>query len=390
MVIGIRRALERGQGRSAVPVGNALAGAAVAVAALCGTAVFGASLHNLTASPSLYGQPFQMWFNSLGAGPDGALQVLSRLKADPDIADLTLGTSGAVTIDGRPTDAIAGQAVRGGMLVSAVSGRVPTASGEVALGEKTLTALRAHVGSVVKVAVPLLTGGERTSPFRVVGVASFPPDFGVVGLNRGAVFTVDGLVRAHCGPGPARSGCEASVSRSLNYVVLASVRPGATAAAVARYQRLYPGSITLPVTPANLVSFGEAVDFPLILGVIVVLFGTASLVHVLVVSVARRRREQALLKTLGFVRGQIVGAVCWQASTVALVGAAFGVPLGVAGGRWVWRAFGTNIGVVPVEIVHASTMALIAAGVLVAANLLAVGPALVSSGAAPAPALRSE
>ena len=390
VVIGVRRALERGHGRNAVPVGNALAGVTVAVAALSGTAVFGASLSNLTATPSLYGQPFQMWFNNTGQGPAGAVNLVSRLQADPAITAITLGTSAAVTIDGRGTPAIAGQPLRGPMLVSSVSGRVPTGPDEVALGQKTLTELGAHVGSVVKVRVAVASGGQRTSPFRVVGVASFPPDFGVVGLNTGAVFTVDGLLDAGCAPGPARAGCEAAARSSFNFVVLTSIRPAVAVGTLARYQRLYPDTITLPVTPANLVSFGTAVDFPLILGVIVVLFGTASLVHVLVVSVARRRREQAVLKTLGFVRGQIVGSVCLQATTVALIGAVFGVPLGVAGGRWIWRAFATNIGVVPVDIVHASTMALIAAGVLAAANALAVGPALVSSGVPPAPALRSE
>lgn len=390
VVIGVRRALERGRGRNAVPVGNALAGVTVAVAALCGTAVFGASLSNLTATPSLYGQPFQMWFNNTGQGPAGAVGVVSRLRADPDITAITLGTSAAVTVDGQSTPAIAGQPLRGAMLVSAVRGRIPTGPDEVALGQKTLTELGADVGSEVKVSVAVASGGQRTSPFRVVGVASFPPDFGVVGLNTGAVFTIDGLLEAGCASGAGRAACEDAARSSSSFVVLTAIRPGAAASTLARYQRLYPDRVTLPVTPANLVSFGTAVDFPLILGVIVVLFGTATLVHVLVVSVARRRREQAVLKTLGFVRGQIVGAVCWQATTVALVGAVFGVPLGVAGGRWVWRAFGTNIGVVPVDVVHASTMALIAIGVLVAAVVLAVGPALVSSGAPPAPALRSE
>jgi hypothetical protein len=331
-----------------------------------------------------------MWFNNLGGAPDAYVPVLSRLRADPDFRDLTLGTSGSVTINGRPTPAIAGQAVRGTLLVSTVSGRTPAGPGEVALGVKTQRDVGAHVGSVVRVTAPLPSGGERTSPYRVVGVASFPPDFGVVGLDRGAVFTVDGFVAAHCLPGEAQRSCEAGVRRSLNYVVLASVPPGATGRVAARYEALYPNGLQLPVTPANLVSFGEAVDFPLILGVIVVLFGTASLVHVLLVSVARRRREHALLRTLGFVRAQIVGAVCWQATTVALVGAFIGVPLGVAGGRWVWRAFGTNIGVVPVDVVHVPTILLIAVGVLVGANLLAVGPALLSSGATPAPSLRVE
>ncbi len=58
-VIGVRYALERGRGQQPVPVGTALLGSVLAVAALCGTAVFGASLAQLISSPALYGIPFQ-------------------------------------------------------------------------------------------------------------------------------------------------------------------------------------------------------------------------------------------------------------------------------------------------------------------------------------------
>ncbi len=67
-VLGIRQALERGRGARAVPAGTALAGTILAVAALCATAVLGASLSHLTASPELYGDPFQAFFSWSGPG----------------------------------------------------------------------------------------------------------------------------------------------------------------------------------------------------------------------------------------------------------------------------------------------------------------------------------
>ncbi len=100
-------------------------------------------------------------------------------------------------------------------------------------------------------------------------------------------------------------------------------------------------------TPISLVNFGEAVNFPLILGFVLALFGVATLLHLLVVSVARRRHEIGLLKALGFVKAQVGATVCWQASTVALVGIVVGIPLGIAAGQAVWRAFATNLGAVP-------------------------------------------
>ena len=62
----------------------------------------------------------------------------------------------------------------------------------------------------------------------------------------------------------------------------------------------YPTDVEFPTPPTNVVNFGDAVDFPLLFGALLVVFATATLLHVLVVSVARRRREVGLLKALGF------------------------------------------------------------------------------------------
>ena len=76
-------------------------------------------------------------------------------------------------------------------------------------------------------------------------------------------------------------------------------------------------------------------------------FGAATLAHLLVVSVGRRRQEMGLLKALGFTNGQIRSTVFWQAATVTVIGIVIGIPLGVAIGRMVWRSFAINVGVVP-------------------------------------------
>ena len=69
----------------------------------------------------------------------------------------------------------------------------------------------------------------------------------------------------------------------------------------------------------------------------------------------------------------------WQATTVALVGIVVGIPLGLLVGQAVWRAFATNLGVVPVAIVPAWVIAALGVGVLVVANLLAVAPAVAAA-----------
>jgi ABC-type antimicrobial peptide transport system permease subunit len=119
-------------------------------------------------------------------------------------------------------------------------------------------------------------------------------------------------------------------------------------------------------------------------------FGLATLAHLLVVSVSRRRRETGLLKVLGFVNGQVASAVSWQATTLTLVGIVFGVPLGVVAGRTTWTLFASRLGVLPASVIPVWTIGGLAIGVLVAANLLAVGPALAAMGSKPGRVLRTQ
>lgn len=387
-LVGVRRALERGSGRSAVPVGSALAGCAFAVAALCATAVFGSSLSNLTTTPRLYGQGFGVWFRNF-ANQATAQRIAAELQRDNEVTGITFGLANPARIGGQSLDLLAGQSLKGPIVLSAASGRLAARDGEIALGTKTLHQVGAHIGSVVRVTLPLANGGSRQASFRVVGTASFPPDFGVVGFDTGAIVTVDGYFAAMCGTGPANAACRSTATQ--NPALMAAVRPGPAGRADAlRYAQKYPGNAALPVRPTDLVNFGEAVNFPFILGIVLVLFGAATLLHVLVVSVARRRRELGLLKAIGFVRHQTAAAVCWQATSVAVVGIVVGVPLGIVAGRFLWHAFAVNLGVVPAVVVPLSVLVLLGVGVIVVANALAAGPALVSARARAGVLLRSE
>jgi hypothetical protein len=377
MVIGIRHALERGRGSASVPVGTALFGTVIAVTALCATAVFGASLSHLTATPALYGQDYQITFAGTQGNPTKALVAVER---DHAVTGIMVGTRDEVSINGVSVLAVAGRAVRGPLLISTVDGHAPSGEGEISLGDTTLHQVGAHLGSHVHVALQEPSGGTRVASFRVVGSASFPSDFGLGGLGTGAAFTFAGYLHALCPPGPAQASCLRVYRANEQFVVAVHMAPGAAGRAdVAHYLRADPGIAQLPTTPTSLVNFGEAVNFPLILGFVLALFGVATLLHLLVVSVARRRHEIGLLKALGFVKVQVGATVCWQASTVALVGIVVGVPLGIAAGQAVWRAFATNLGAVPASVVPAVVILALGLGVLVAANLLALAPAVAAA-----------
>jgi len=390
-LIGVRRAIQRGGGRSAVPVGSALLGSILAVTALCATAVFGSSLTHLISTPSLYGQPFDLSIsvNSTGT-PAQAEQLVDHIERERTVTGITAGLFGDVSINGHTVAALGGQSIRGPLLLPAITGRLPDASDEVTMGAATLRQVGAHVGSVVRVSVPDAHGGTRTSRYRVVGVTSFPPDFGTGGLGTGAVFDFAGF-GARCAPGTKPSHCAIDETYSgAGAIVVQTVSSVAGRSTLNRLIATYEGDVSLPVAPTDLVNFGEAVNFPAILGSILIAFGVATLLHVLVVSITRRRREVGLLKSLGFLRRQVVSAVLWQTTTVALIGLVIGVPLGVAIGRLVWRAFADYLGVVPVPVVALQEIGAIALGTLVVANLLAAVPAIMAARIRPASLLRAE
>jgi ABC-type lipoprotein release transport system permease subunit len=90
-------------------------------------------------------------------------------------------------------------------------------------------------------------------------------------------------------------------------------------------------------------------------------------------SVRRRRRDLALLRTLGFTRRQLARVVGWQATLAAVLGAAVGTPMGILLGRWSWRLFAHQIFVLERPTVPGWIL-LVAAGAVVLANLAAALP----------------
>ena len=392
-LIGVRYALERGRGRQPVPVGTALLGMVLAVAALCATAVFGASLTRLISSPALYGVPFQAEFANEGTGSGSAITgpVLTSLRQDREIERITVANIADIDVNGRQVRMVAATAIRGPALISVVDGRLPSGDREIMLGAATMRSVGARPGGLVQVTVTDPQGAPHKAQFRVVGRASFPPGFGTGGLGNGAAMTSSALTDTQCPPGAGRHACQRNVQRGAIYYVLARAAPGpAAAAALARHVSRYRQFTGAAQEPAELVNFGESVNFPLLFGGMLALFAAATMVHLLLVSVSRRRAEAGLLKVLGFVRYQVAAVVSWQATAVALVGIAAGVPLGIAAGNVLWRVFATNFGVVPLTVVEALPVAALAFGVLAAANVLAFFPALLAARSRPAQLLRAE
>lgn len=67
--------------------------------------------------------------------------------------------------------------------------------------------------------------------------------------------------------------------------------------------------------------------------------------HALVVSVAGRRRDIAILKAVGFTPCEVSASVAWQASTMLCSALAVGLLPGILAGRGAWATIATALGV---------------------------------------------
>ena len=283
-------------------MGTALLGTVMAVAALCATAVFGASLTHLVSSPELYGAPFQAYFSSDGTPGSQAKvngPVLKSLKDDDAIEQITLGAFVEVNVNGRHVRTVAMTPVRGAALLSALDGRLPRGDRDIMLGVATMRATGARVGGTVRVTVADPDGTPHAASFRVIGRASL--NAGTGGLGNGAVMTTSAFISAQCPAGPKQVRLPEFGHERPRAPSCWSGPPRAppASAALARHTGKYPTLTYRPAEPTVLVNFGESVNFPLLFAVALSVFGAATLLHLLLVSVASRHVEAGLLKALG-------------------------------------------------------------------------------------------
>jgi ABC-type lipoprotein release transport system permease subunit len=368
-VAGVRMALERGRGRTAVPVGATVFGVLLAIATIVTALSFSASVDRLVHTPRLYGQNWDAQLGD-GYGRDNSRQAIPLLERDRDIGAFSAGTFDEATIAGKSTPVIGMDQVRGSVGPSLLQGRLPRAPDELLLGTKTMAKLGAHVGDVVRVGV-----GKRSAHLRVVGKAVLPDILGgAISLGRGGMLTFAGLKKL--------------TPRAPRNVYLIRFRPAADKkAALGRLRKL---GVSLGAKPVDIANFSRIDSLPFIIGGLLGSVAIATLVHTLITSIRRRRRDLAILKTLGFDRGQVSRAVAWQATTIALLAVLVGVPLGIAGGRWAWSLFSHELGIVPAPVIPVAPILLVVPSALLAANLIAAGPAAIAARTRAALALRAE
>ena len=113
---------------------------------------------------------------------------------------------------------------------------------------------------------------------------------------------------------------------------------------------------------------------PLALAAFVAAVALVAVGFALVSAGRRRRRELAVLRTLGFLGRQLRAVLAWQATTVAFIGLVVGVPLGLVIGRLVWSTVADELGVASTPTWPVLGVVLLVPAVLLAVNIVAALP----------------
>jgi hypothetical protein len=392
-VAGIRLALESRRHADSVPMRSAIIGAAVAMIVVIATVTFGASLGTLVTHPALYGWNWDyMLTQDQGGGNILGAQSAKLLAADPYVAASSGYALDALRIDGQ-TVPILGGIPHSPIAPPILTGHGFDAADQIVLGPSTMAALHKHVGDTVEASY----GNAAPARLKIVGTATMP----AVGATEGSDLSIGtgAIVSYQLIPATTRDAQGSAFNPSAIFV---RFRPGADKTAALRSLRGIAttlgnapdslGSVALLAVqrPAEIVNYRSMGSTPALLGVALAIGAVVALGLTLIASVRSRRRDLALLKTMGFTHRQLAATVAWQSTLAVAVGVVVGVPLGIVTGRGLWQLFADQLHVVSHPTVPVLTIALIGAGALVLANVVAAIPGRQAARTRTAVLLRAE
>jgi len=383
-VVGARFALERGYGRSAVPVLPAIMGAVAGVLGVLAAFTFSAGVSDAIANPARFGITWQL---DTFLGADGqdfgpAAQVERATAASPLVAgylDVRIGGAQArgVSIESFTYTPIDGKRVP----VVLTAGGMPHSPDQITLAPTTARELGAGVGSVLR-----LTGGPQARTMTVSGIG-FVPAGPHNNYDQGAWLTSTGFDRLFSGAHFAFKF----------HAALVALRPGVATGSGARVLNTTAAAIkggsAFPFTPADggpVQALKDLEVLPTALGGFLALLAAGAVSYALTTTVRRRAHELGVLRALGLTTGQARLVIVTQATTLAVIGLAAGIPLGLLAGRVIWREVANFTPLAYHPPVSPLAVALIAPAALVAANALALSPGWRAARLRPARILRKE
>ena len=260
-----------------------------------------------------------------------------------------------------------------------LSGRAPQSDDEIVLGPSTAHDLGVKVGDTVG----LTDGGSA----KVVGLGLFPSDVHAQ-FDEGAWVSPkrwSGLAAQNYNP-----------SDNVTVAMLVAVRFSDRANLDTQIGALATAfgptvEFVEPVEqPLELANLHNVRTLPTVLAIFLAVLGAVAVGHALFSSVYRRRRDFAVLQSLGVTRGGVRAMIAAQATVVGAAGLLIGVPIGLIAGRAGWQAITDRVPLTFRSPLTAIAVIVVVPVALIAANVLAIIPARRASKAKPALVLRSE
>ncbi len=406
-VLGLQLALDRGRGGTAVPVRSALVGTVLAVALVVVTLTFASGLNTLVSHPSLYGWD---WNYMLNPSDDVPPQTLAVLDHDPDVAAWAGANLANAQIDGQSFPILL-SSTNAALSPPILSGHQLETKRQIVLGAATMSALHERIGGTVVISygtpadAPVYVPPTRltivgTATLPTVGYTSFVADHTSMGTGAIVAKGIEpaAFQRALHNPDANLDGPEMVFVR-LRHGISATAGRKNMQHVASEADKIFKddpagegnGVSVLGVQrPSQIVNYRSVGSTPVILAVGLAVGAIAALGLTLAASVRQRRRDLAVIKTLGFVQRQLSAAVAWQAIVAAFVGVIVGIPLGIVVGRQLWILFVRNIDAVPDPTVPVLSVLAVGVGALVFAYLASVLPGQRAARVPTALALRAE
>jgi hypothetical protein len=378
-------ALETGRGRRSVPLRLSLLGSVVGVGLLVGAVVFGASLRNLLDRPDSYGWRWDATTSIDIPDPSQtstAEHYIQTVTGRPQVLQAAVLENSTVSVASHSVAALGWRPLRGELAPTLLSGRLPTGPAEMAVGAKTLAATGHSVGDTVTV-----SGPAGSQSLQIVGEVIFPSIAKYSGADNADLGTgvlLNQKALDEIAPAPDQQHVVVTLAKGAN----------ANDVLVGGFEDpSQQGGLTLlaqPQRPGAVVDLDQVRTVPLWLAVLFGVGGVLAITNLVGTAIARRRRDLALLKSLGFVRRQLHRVVAWHATTISIITVAVAIPLGIIAGRVAWRFLAHSLGVAPTVTVPILLFVLVVPATVLVANLAAAIPARMAARTSTAIALRSE
>jgi ABC-type lipoprotein release transport system permease subunit len=325
VALGVSLAIDPARDRSRVAAATAVAGLAIAIGGTLAVVVIEVSATDVLGAPSAFGAD---WNLEILEEPDDPDAVIGASLAEPieALAFQMIVAGNDFTVTGPDGEGfvqpVAFDQAVGSMGPIIEKGRALANEHDAVLGASFAAGIGATVGDELSVEPSGVT-------YRVAGIGKLTDGDET---DRSMVVTVEGLTRLLNDPTDALDLDGAFIRLDDD-----------DSATRERLLDIGWQPVTPPSKVANLAQIGSV---PRLLAIALGALGFAGALHALLVAVARRRGDLAVVRALGFTPRQARCAVTWQGIVTACAAIVVGIPLGVLIGRVVWKRVTSGVGAV--------------------------------------------